>query len=165
MLLLVEIDMPHHAGRLHNTAQLHFAPLAAGAVRPERRLEGMRGPHQLLVREAGFLQLLGQLPVLFEPVPFQQGYLLLHRRQLLSHRRQGPQYAAILLTRHAQFPVLGGQEPPLGIRGSKLGADFRKPRRNAVEIRFHGGAPPAQHRRIPRRRRTRRPATASKGPE
>jgi hypothetical protein len=141
----MEVDVPHHAGRLHDPAQLHFAPLSARAVRPERRFKRVRGPHQLLVGESGLLQLLGQLTVLFQPVPFQQGYLLLHRRQLLSHWRQGPQDAGVLLTRRAQLPVLGGQELPFGVRGSKLGAHLRKAGRNAVEIRLQGGAPAAQH--------------------
>ena len=39
--LLMEIDMAQHPGRLDHAAQLDFPPLAAGAVGPQRGLQGM----------------------------------------------------------------------------------------------------------------------------
>ncbi len=93
----MEIHVAEHAGGFHHTAQLDLAPLAAGAVGPQGGLEGMGGAEKLFVGEAGFLQLLCELSVLLQPVPFQQGYLLLDRRELLRHGRQGPKDAAVLV--------------------------------------------------------------------
>ena len=39
--LLHEIDVPQHAGGFHHPPKLDFTPLAAGAVRPEGRLQCM----------------------------------------------------------------------------------------------------------------------------
>ena len=75
-----------HACCLHHPAQLDLAPLAAGAVGAQGRLERMRGPQQLLIGQAGLLQLLGELAVLLQPVAFEQGHLLLHGGELFRHR-------------------------------------------------------------------------------
>jgi hypothetical protein len=135
--------MAEHPGRFDHPAQLDFAPLAPGAVRAQGRFEGVRGFHELLVREPGLLQLLSELPVLFQPVAFQEGNLLLDGTKLLGYRRQGPQNAAVLLARFPELPVLHSQQPPLGFRRGVLRADLRESRRNAVEIRLqrHIAAP------------------------
>ena len=106
----------------------------------------MRGPQQLLIGQPGLLQLLGQLAVLLQPVPLQQGNLLLHGGELFRHRRQRTQHAAVLVPGLAELPVLRRQEAPLGVGRGELGADLGKPGRNAVEVLLHGQiAPPEQH--------------------
>ena len=132
--LLVEIDVPQHSGGLDHPAQLDLAPLAAGAVGPQRGFQGMGGAQQLLIGQPGLLQLLGQLAVLLQAVAFQQGHLLLHRSELLRHRRQGTQHAAVLVAGLAQLPVLRRQKPPLGVGRGELRADLGKPGRDGVEV-------------------------------
>ena len=75
--LFVEIHMPQHASCFDHPAQLDFAPLAAGAVGAQGRLQRMSG-RRSGSSEAGLLQLLGELAVLLQPVAFEQGHLLLH---------------------------------------------------------------------------------------
>ena len=142
--LFVEIHVPQHACCLDHPAQLDLAPLAAGAVGAQGRLERMRGPQQLLIGQAGLLQLLGQLAVLLQPVAFQQGDLLLHGRELFRHRRQRTEHTAVLVPGLAQLPVLGREKSPLGVGGGELCADFRQARRDAVEVLFHGEVAPAE---------------------
>ena len=142
--LFVEIHMPQHACRLDHPAQLDLAPLAAGAVGAQGGLQRMRGPQQLLIGQAGLLQLLGQLAVLLQPVAFEQGHLLLHGGELLRHRRQRPEHTAVLVPGLAELPVLGREQAPLGVGGGELGADVGKPGRHAVEVLLHGQVAPAE---------------------
>ena len=70
--LFVEIDMAQHPGSLDHAAQLDLAPLAPGAVGPQRGLQRVSRAQQLLVGQPGLLQLLGQLSVLLQAVALQQ---------------------------------------------------------------------------------------------
>ena len=118
--LLHEINVAEHAGSLHHPPQLHFTPLAPCAVGPQGRFQGMRGAHQLFIREPRFLQLLGKLAVLFHAVPFQQRHLLLDCRELLRHRGKGAQHAAVLRPGLAELAVLCRQKPAFGVGRCKL---------------------------------------------
>ena len=106
----------------------------------------MRRAQQLLVGQPGLLQLLCQLSVLLQAVALQQRNLLLHRSELLRHRRQGPQHTAVLVAGLAEVPVLRSQKPPLGVGRGELGADVGEPGRHGVEVLLHGEGPaPEQH--------------------
>ena len=141
----MEIDMAQHPGGLHHAAQLDLAPLAAGAVGPQGGLERPGGAQQLLVGQPGFLQLLGQLPVLLQPVPLQQGHLVLHMRELLPHRRERAQTLPSSFRGLAQLPVLRGQQPPLGVGRGELGADLGEPGDTASKSCSRQDPAPEQH--------------------
>ena len=87
----------------------------------------MRGPKQLLIGQAGLLQLLGQLAVLLQPVAFEQGYLLLHGGELFRHGRQRTEHTAVMVPGLAELAVLGREQAPLGVGGGELGADVGQP--------------------------------------
>ncbi len=139
MYLFVKIDVTQHSGRFHYPAELDFTPLAPGAVGPEGGSQGMRGAQELFIGQPGFLELLGELAVLLQAIPFQKRYLLLDGSQLLGNRGESPQDAAILIPGLVQFTVLRQQKPPFGVGGGKLGVHRGKPGRDAVEIFFERG--------------------------
>ena len=97
----------------------------------------MRGAQELFVGQPCFLQLLGELAVLLQPVALQQGHLLLDRGELFRHRRQRPQHTAVLVPGFAQVPVLRSQQAPLGVGCRELGADLGEPGGDGVEVLLH----------------------------
>ena len=67
--------------------------------------------------EPGLLQLLGELAVLLQPVALQQRDLLLDRGELLRHRSQRAQHAAVLRSVTRPAP---GSAPPAGAARRRL---------------------------------------------